>query len=96
MRGLGEVSQAVLTAARELSTPGSAPTLGELCAKARISRAAAMSTVKNLVRNGMLRIARTRKVDYRNKPVAEYELVKEPPPAKVELLDRVMTHWVQR
>ena len=72
MRPLGDVSQAVLSAARELATPARAPTLVELQHRACVSACAARATVQNLKRSGHLHIVRERKVDYRNRRVAEY------------------------
>ena len=69
---LGEVSQAVLTAVRELATADQAPTVAEIAAAAQVGRADAVATVKNLRRAGRLRLVRLRKVAYRNKPVGEY------------------------
>jgi len=85
MRPAGEISRALLWAASELATPERAPTLRELAHKAQVGEAAALTTVKNLTRAGKLRRAcdvhgqpRERQVDYRNKPVAEYEPVSAP------------------
>jgi hypothetical protein len=72
MRRPGEVHQALLDAAAELTTPDSSPTLTELAAKSQVGLGAALVTVKNMVRSGALVIVRTRRVDYRNRPVAEY------------------------
>lgn len=72
MRLAGDTRLALLKAAAELSTPERAPTLRELALKACVGQDAAMHTVKNLTRCGALTIARTRRVDYRNRPVAEY------------------------
>ncbi|KQM68790.1 hypothetical protein [Xylophilus sp. Leaf220] len=72
MRPAGEVRQALLQAAGRLATEERAPTLAELAAEATVGYEAAMNTVKNMVRAGVLRIARQRPVDYRNRPVAEY------------------------
>lgn len=72
MRPLGEISRALLGAARELATPDQGPTLAELAAHAQVGKDAAEKTIKNMTRHGRIRIVRTRKVAYRNKPVAEY------------------------
>jgi hypothetical protein len=72
MRPAGDISQAVLAACRELTTPERAPTLAEITARACLSRIAALYTVRNLARSGQIVIPRTRKVTYRNRPVAEY------------------------
>lgn len=72
MRPPGEISLALLGAARELCTPDQCPTLHELATHAQVGKDAAEATVKNMTRHGRMRIVRTRKVAYRNKPVAEY------------------------
>ncbi len=72
MRPTGEVRQALFDACRELATPGRGPTLREIAVHACVGVKAATSTVKRMRRAGQLRIARVRRVDYRNKPVAEY------------------------
>lgn len=72
MRPPGEISMALLGAARELCTAEQCPTLPELAAHAQVGYEAAQSTLKNMTRHGRMRIVRTRKVAYRNKPVAEY------------------------
>ena len=78
MRLAGDTRLALLKAAAELSTPERAPTLRELALKACVGQDAAMHTVKNLTRCGVLTIARTRRVAYRNRPVAEYAPAKPP------------------
>lgn len=72
MRPAGEIRAAIARAAGELACPGRNPTLQELAAAACVGYAAAMHTVKNMTRSGDLVVAGERKVDYRNKPVAEY------------------------
>lgn len=72
MRLAGDTRLALLRAAAELSTPERAPTLRELALKACVGQQAALHTVRNMARCGQLTIARTRRVDYRNRPVAEY------------------------
>ncbi len=86
MRPAGEVREALLGAVRALVTPDKGPTLAELSQQANVSRGAALNTVKNLVRSGELTIPRTRKVLYRNRPVAEYEPAK-PPGANSSIVD---------
>lgn len=95
MRALGDVSQAVLTAARELFTPHRAPTLAELQQRACVSTRAARATIQNLTRSGHLKIVREREVDYRNRPVCEYAPAEAPTPAD-DALSRVMSHWTNR
>lgn len=77
MRPPGEISLALLGAARELCTPDQCPTLPELAAHAQVGYDAAQTTLKNMTRHGRMRIVRTRKVAYRNKPVAEYAPAEE-------------------
>lgn len=72
MRPVGEIHAALLAAARDLATPGQAPTVAELALHAQVGLRAATDTVKNMRRHGALRIVRTRRVNYRNRPVAEY------------------------
>lgn len=71
-RPVGEVRMALLRAARELATAESAPTLFELACQSQVGFMAARRTVDNLRRAGRLVVVRSRKVDYRNRPVAEY------------------------
>jgi hypothetical protein len=99
MRPAGEIHQALLSAAQALSTPEQAPTLAEMAAHAQVGVDAARHTVPKMKQRGVLRIARTRRVDYRNRPVAEYEPV--PPGAQAvdaddDGLARVLSAWVQR
>lgn len=72
MRPAGEIRQALVSAAGLLATPDRAPTLTELAQHAGVGYKAARDTVANLKRCGALEIARLRRVDYRNRPVAEY------------------------
>lgn len=74
MRPHSEVRQALLGAVQVLATPTQAPTLAEMAAHAQVGREHARRMVDNLKRHGALQIARTRRVPYRNRPVAEYEL----------------------
>lgn len=69
---VGEVGQALISAAQALATPERAPTLRELAAHAQVGMDAAAATVKNLSRSGRMQKVRERRVDYRNRPVAEY------------------------
>ena len=69
---VGEVRQALLSAAQALVQPHRAPTLQDLAAQAQVGRVAAMNTVKNMVRSGDLVIVRRRWVAHSAKPVAEY------------------------
>lgn len=72
MRPAGEIRQALLHACKALARPEQAPTLRELAAHARVGIAAAEVAVKNMRRAGVLHVPRTRRVPYRNRPVAEY------------------------
>lgn len=80
MRPPGEISLALLGAARELCTAEQCPTLPELAAHAQVGYDAALHTVKNMTRHGRLRIVRKRAVAYRNRPVAEYAPVDDDAP----------------
>ncbi|HRP21585.1 MAG TPA: hypothetical protein PK925_13245 [Alicycliphilus sp.] len=71
-RPRGEVHLALLRAVQELATPERGVTVREAAAHARVGLVAARSTLSNLRRYGVLEIARTRRVPYRNRPVAEY------------------------
>lgn len=72
MRPVGDVRQALLSAATALVTPDRGPTLREMAQKACVGDDAAMHTVKNMCRSGQLTKVRERRVPYRNRPVAEY------------------------
>ena len=72
MRPAGEVRQALLNACTQLATPDRGPTLREMAAVACVGLQAARRTVENMSRAGQLRRVRNRKVEYRNRPVAEY------------------------
>lgn len=67
------IRDALLASARALTTPDRAPTLLELATHAQVGLQSARDNVPKLKARGHLRIARTRRVDYRNRPVAEYE-----------------------
>lgn len=64
--------QALLEAARALTTPERSPTLLELAVHAQVGFKAARHTVTNMRVAGDLVIVRKRVVPYRNRPVAEY------------------------
>ena len=72
MRPAGEVRQAIFEAVLALTTPERAPTLLELACHSQVGFLAARRTVDNMRRAGVLVVVRTRKVEYRNRPVAEY------------------------
>lgn len=98
MRPAGEIRQALLQAAADLATPDRAATLTELAHKACVAVSAARRTVDNMKRRGELRVPRTRKVDYRNRPVAEYEPAPPQPDTDASHLDvaSVFGMWVRR
>ena len=72
MRPAGEVRQALLNACTQLATPDRGHTLREMAAVACVGMQAARETVKNMSRAGQLHRVRDRKVEYSNRPVAEY------------------------
>lgn len=83
MRSAGEIHQALIKAACELATKDRGATLAELADRACVGRDAARMHVPKLKSRGHLQIVRERRVDYRNRPVAEYA------PAKVLSLEDV-------
>lgn len=72
MRPSGEVRLALFNACCELATPERGATLKEIAAKACVGLQAARNTVPNMVRAKQLHQPRTRRVEHRNRPVAEY------------------------
>lgn len=72
MRPVGEIRQALLTAASSLMAQGEKPTLQAMAQFAQVGRDAARRTVDNMRRAGHLVIVDEMEVDYRNKPVAVY------------------------
>lgn len=72
MRPAGEITQALLRAAKELSAQGRPATLVELAHHACVSRDAARQMVPKLKSRGHLQQVGERRVEYRNRPVAEY------------------------
>jgi hypothetical protein len=95
VRPLGEVSLALLDAVVELRTDVRAPTLRELALHAQVGFDAAESTMKNLSRHRHVRIARRRRVDYVNKPVAEYDLPEPEVGAGFVDLGNVLSAWMR-
>lgn len=104
MRPAGEVRQALMEAARELvkelGQPSRGPTLAEMSARAQVGRDAARQCISNMTRasgTNALRIVGVRRVDYRNKPVAEYspaDLCQTMEPAWAGL-GQCMADWVR-
>lgn len=72
MRPTGEIRMALMEAARTLARPDHGPTLSELVQAAQVGYDAGLHTVKNMRRAGELVKIGERRVDYRNKPVAEW------------------------
>lgn len=76
MRPAGEIRQALIQAARDvvadLGLPNRGATLAELADRSCVGRDAARRCVDNMRRSGALQIVGERRVDYRNRPVAEY------------------------
>jgi AcrR family transcriptional regulator len=72
MRPAGEVRQAIIQAAFDLAMPGRGATLAEITERACVSRQAARDHIPKLKSRGHLQIVGERRVDYRNRPVAEY------------------------
>ncbi|WOI43768.1 hypothetical protein [Acidovorax sp. BLS4] len=96
MRPAGEVRLALLQACAALATPERGATLQEMARHACVGLDAARRTVGNMSRAGQLSIARPRRVEYRNRPVAEY-VPAQAAPAPCDAgagLARVLTTWV--
>lgn len=74
MRPKGTVHLALLDAAKALSGHDYGATLRELAQHACVGASAARYTVSSMKRSGALVIVRTRRVSYRNRPVAEYAI----------------------
>jgi hypothetical protein len=96
VRPAGEIRVAIKRACVQLLTAERAGTLQEIARLAQVSVSAARRTLDNMCRSDELAIARHRKVDGRNKPVAEYAPLDTSATSSGPELDRVMTHWVQR
>jgi len=96
VRPAGEIRQALLQACAALARPGQGPTLRELAAHARVGLDAAEQTVKNMRRAGVLHVPRTRRVPYRNRPVAEYAPVaatRQGPSCGAAVLSHALQGW---
>lgn len=72
MRPVGEVRQALLQACIEIATPERGATLREMAHSACVGVDAARRTVSDMSRAKQIRKVRDRRVQYRNRPVAEY------------------------
>lgn len=72
MRPAGEVRQALMQAAQDLCSGGAGVTLSELADKSCVARDSARRCIDNMRRAGHLQVVGSRRVDYRNRPVAEY------------------------
>lgn len=100
MRPAGEIRQALLRAACELSAPlppDRGATFQELAVCAQVGVSAALHTVRNMARAGQLSISGRRKVPYRNRPVAEYRPVEEPQTSAsdAQALGEVLAAWAR-
>lgn len=97
MRAAGDTRTALLKAAMELTTVARSPTMRELAVRACVGQEAAMHTVRNMKRAGLLVVTRTRRVDYRNRPVAEYSPAPEESTADTAAaeLGNVFASWVR-
>ena len=71
-RPLGELSVELLRALDALKQEGMKPTMREIAFRAQMGLPAARVTVVNLLRAGHLVVTSHRRVNYRNRPVAEY------------------------
>jgi hypothetical protein len=87
MRPAGEVRLALLAACKQLATAERGPTLREMAAMACVGVEAATHTIKHMSRAGQVRIARKRRVPYRNRPVAEYVPAKQAADRQAESLE---------
>jgi len=72
MRPAGEITQALLRAAKELARSERGATLTELAQHACVAKDVARDRVKKLKTRGHLQQVGERRVGYRNRPVAEY------------------------
>ena len=81
MRPAGEVRVALIQAAHDIvaemghpqpNQPLRGATLAEMCARAQVGRDCARSLVPKIKKSGALEIVGYRRVEYRNRPVAEY------------------------
>ena len=89
MRPAGEVSQALLQAVQQLSTPDRGATLREIAEHAQVGLSRATQTIKDMRRYGRIAICGARKVPGRNRPAAEYALPVPVPVVSVAANDAV-------
>ena len=95
MRPPGEVAQALLRAARQLAGADHKPTQVALADYANVGRTAARYAVANMRRAGVLDIVGERRVEYRNRPVAEYAPARADAPAAHAGLSSVFMTWAR-
>lgn len=95
MRPAGDVRQALLAAARDLTTAARSPTLREIATHAKVGYSAARRTLDNMKRAGDVVVPRQRRVAYVNRPVDEYAPAPaEAPPAEgVVELTALLAAW---
>lgn len=76
MRPAGEIRKALLDACTDLAgdvqDPEHGPSLREIAHRACVGLDAARDTMKNMARAGVVHRVNSRRVAYRNRPVAEY------------------------
>lgn len=96
-RPSGEIRKALLAAVAELATPERGVLLREAAAHGCVGLDAARYTMKSLHAAGLVRIARFRRVPWRNRPVAEYELATpEPDHATAsQVLGAALSSWLR-
>ena len=95
MRPAGDVRRALLFVACARFRPERGATQRELAEAAQVSYGTARDMVHWLHRSGVLRIVRTRRVPYRNRPVAEYAPAGTGTAAAPCALTALMQAWAQ-
>lgn len=101
MRPTGEIRAALRDAAHALVAslpPDRGVTVRELASAANVGADAALTTIRNMARpGGELEIVGDRKVDYRNRPVAEYRPIDDDDDAAAGAgfvdLGTALTYW---
>ena len=96
MRPKGAVHLALLDAAKALATPDRGATLRELAQYACVGDSVARYMVSAMTKHGALEIVRTRRVNYRNRPVCEYAIprpVEQSPESGGCALGAAMASW---